>query len=753
MRCNDERTLSAGRWIGGIIAAAALVAPTSALGARAWTHEPAVPAEGFYATAAITSLDEPVVLWNEGGSRMHVEVRPAAGGRGEDEILDEGPTYEPSLATDGLGGAHAAWLAYDEGQGYVVRTAQRAAGGGFGPMTEVTAASGLNEIVASPKGDLAILFIRYGPGFETFRFWLSYRPAGAPAFLPAEPVSGDIERGAGTLAIAPDGDVVVVWQEPYPLGRTRVVARRRSAAGAFGVTQQISSLGARSGFPSVAFDAAGRAIAVWAQAADGKHAGPVHAALAPQGNAFGEARQIGPSTYLNQGVDVAAGAAGDAVVAWSEYYAESEFTSGGVTTMTGYIADQRAVRMNLATATFSAPHSLAELGEDGAVVALAPDGTPGVFYRDFRSSQMRLARGLEGGGFEAGQTIFCPRPYGHPWNGFFDSDGDAGLLWRRWSRSPLPKFMLGRDAPSDTPSPAECPPIPPWFRVTPEVAGPGVERRLDLSGALEPGEEATFSWDLNGDDVFEIEESPDPVVRHTWLQSGRHPVGWRVHDDTGWQGSRSFVLVTEPPFATFRMPERVRAYETVELDASESSDPDGGIASYEWDVEPGAGWTERTTSEPRASYAFNTPGVHEVQLTVVDDLGARSTAVATITVEPPQDPSAPPPAQEPAPRTVTPTDAQSHAEPRIELRAAARQRRARVRRRGLALTLLATNDTLANVRVEAGRHLVARRRVTLAAGEPLRLRLRVRPRALRARRLVVEVRGAGLTVRRTIALR
>jgi PKD repeat protein len=65
------------------------------------------------------------------------------------------------------------------------------------------------------------------------------------------------------------------------------------------------------------------------------------------------------------------------------------------------------------------------------------------------------------------------------------------------------------------------------------------------------------------------------------------------------------------------------------LDATSSSDPDGTIATYEWDLD-GDGTYETTGSKPTFTPAA--AGAHHVTLRVTDDSGTTATATATVTV-------------------------------------------------------------------------------------------------------------------------
>jgi PKD repeat protein len=71
----------------------------------------------------------------------------------------------------------------------------------------------------------------------------------------------------------------------------------------------------------------------------------------------------------------------------------------------------------------------------------------------------------------------------------------------------------------------------------------------------------------------------------------------------------------------------------VVLDGSASTDPDGTIVGYSWDLGDSSGATG-----PVVSHTYTSPGVFTVTLTVTDDTGLTATSSATITVGAPPQP-------------------------------------------------------------------------------------------------------------------
>lgn len=96
----------------------------------------------------------------------------------------------------------------------------------------------------------------------------------------------------------------------------------------------------------------------------------------------------------------------------------------------------------------------------------------------------------------------------------------------------------------------------------------------------------------------------------------------------------------EPPTASFQYsPAEPEPGETVRLDASGSSDADGEIVTYRWDLD-GDGQIDAETGNPNQRVGYPSAGEYTVQLTVVDDAGATDTTTQTIQVVGDQAPTA-----------------------------------------------------------------------------------------------------------------
>ncbi|MFB6361885.1 MAG: PKD domain-containing protein [Halobacteriales archaeon] len=87
----------------------------------------------------------------------------------------------------------------------------------------------------------------------------------------------------------------------------------------------------------------------------------------------------------------------------------------------------------------------------------------------------------------------------------------------------------------------------------------------------------------------------------------------------------------QPTAAFSYSPQQPKPGQAVTLNASASSDPDGDITEYRWDLD-GDGQTD-TTGGPNARVAFPSAGVYQVTLTVVDNDGATASVTNEIVVQ------------------------------------------------------------------------------------------------------------------------
>ena len=164
------------------------------------------------------------------------------------------------------------------------------------------------------------------------------------------------------------------------------------------------------------------------------------------------------------------------------------------------------------------------------------------------------------------------------------------------------------------------PPAVVSFRAVPETIARGGTARLvwEVEGA-----EAVF---VDGNDVTddtELAVAPDTTT--TYTLTATNAVG-----DTATAQATVAVVVNRPPEARIAIRDCEDGNYACTYDASGSTDPDGNIASYGWDMGDGT-----TLAGATVEHGYAAPGRYTVALTVTDSAGARGTADAVQVVNRP----------------------------------------------------------------------------------------------------------------------
>jgi YD repeat-containing protein len=153
----------------------------------------------------------------------------------------------------------------------------------------------------------------------------------------------------------------------------------------------------------------------------------------------------------------------------------------------------------------------------------------------------------------------------------------------------------------------------------------------DLDGTI-----TKYEWDLDGNGSYETNTGTTPTASTTYATPGERAVHLRVTDDRGATATATSTVTVrnQPPTASFTAsPSTAPTGSAIALDASGSSDPDGAIASYEWDLDGNGTYETTTGTTPTASASFATPGSRAIGLRVTDNGGATATTTRTVTIQ------------------------------------------------------------------------------------------------------------------------
>jgi len=179
--------------------------------------------------------------------------------------------------------------------------------------------------------------------------------------------------------------------------------------------------------------------------------------------------------------------------------------------------------------------------------------------------------------------------------------------------------------------------------ISPVPPHPDDEIRLDASESSDSdGEIVSYEWDTNDDGEYGSYGDADdgPTTSIAYESGGEYRIGLRVTDNGGKTATDQFIITVKNPGPTAELsvsPDEPNPDDEITLDASGSSDPDGEIATYEWDTDGDGEYDSYGDADggPTASIDYEVGGTYEVGLRVVDNGGKTATLRREITVENP----------------------------------------------------------------------------------------------------------------------
>ncbi|WP_191330303.1 PKD domain-containing protein [Frigoribacterium sp. ACAM 257] len=207
------------------------------------------------------------------------------------------------------------------------------------------------------------------------------------------------------------------------------------------------------------------------------------------------------------------------------------------------------------------------------------------------------------------------------WNsgsGYFAGSLDEAAVYSRPldATTVAQHWALGADVPNASPTAA--------FTTTTTGLGASFDGRTSTDP---DGTVASWAWNF-GDGTT----ATGAQVDHTYAAGGDYTVSLTVTDSLGAVSTTTATVsvvaprVNAAPTASFTS---AVDHLAVALDASASTDADGRVAGWAWDLGDGTTATGATTS-----HTYAAAGTYTVTLTVTDDEGATATSTAPVTVAP-----------------------------------------------------------------------------------------------------------------------
>lgn len=156
----------------------------------------------------------------------------------------------------------------------------------------------------------------------------------------------------------------------------------------------------------------------------------------------------------------------------------------------------------------------------------------------------------------------------------------------------------------------------------------GEPAAFDALDSFDPdGSVETVEWRFSESDGFEEGER---VLNRSFDTPGTQTVTLRVTDDDGATNTtEAEFYVNAPPEPTITAPNEVPTGQPIEINGTESTDPDGRIVEYEWIVD------ERVVSDgstEKLNESFDDDGTYPVTLRVRDNNGTVRSATHPVTV-------------------------------------------------------------------------------------------------------------------------
>jgi YD repeat-containing protein len=177
------------------------------------------------------------------------------------------------------------------------------------------------------------------------------------------------------------------------------------------------------------------------------------------------------------------------------------------------------------------------------------------------------------------------------------------------------------------------------FTVSPNPVATNTQVAFNGSASSDPdGSIVKYEWDLDGNGSYETNTGSTPTTTSSYATDGTRQVGLRVTDNGGSveTTTRSLVVQQNSPLASFTAtPNPVSPNTQVTFNGSASSDPDGSIVKYEWDLDGNGSYETNTGSTPTTTSSYPSTGEYQVGLRVTDNGGATATTTRTVAVSGP----------------------------------------------------------------------------------------------------------------------
>ena len=164
---------------------------------------------------------------------------------------------------------------------------------------------------------------------------------------------------------------------------------------------------------------------------------------------------------------------------------------------------------------------------------------------------------------------------------------------------------------------------------------------VTFDATLSTGTVVSYDWVFGDGDI-----GTGNIINHTFTSAGNYTVTLKTTDDKGAFDQHTVSVVVTSPTAINSPPTAVISSSAsvgdaplqVQFDGTGSSDSDGTIISYKWDMGDGG-----TSTDPQVTYTYSSAGTFSATLTITDNGGLIDTVSTPVIVgKPPGGISIPP---------------------------------------------------------------------------------------------------------------
>jgi PKD repeat protein len=163
---------------------------------------------------------------------------------------------------------------------------------------------------------------------------------------------------------------------------------------------------------------------------------------------------------------------------------------------------------------------------------------------------------------------------------------------------------------------------------------------ISISGsASDAGADDTITqweWDLDYDSSGFNTDVTGKDITNQWADNGTYMIALRVTDDDGAVSepdSAEVIITNREPVSDAGGPYNVDEGSSITLDGSGSSDPDGTIAEYSWDLDGDGLYGDAAGQNPTFDASnLDGPSTVNISLLVTDDDGASASSDTTVTI-------------------------------------------------------------------------------------------------------------------------